>query len=193
MKLFLKFAGVALCFASTQLLHADPVLITLSSTEHNFSFSLDSQPRPDGSGTDSRNNTFFFFDDVALTEDGVTRNEAVGFSRSPTGRRQFDIGASFSISADGTPSGVDIFQVFEATEPGDLFSGTITNPVFTPGTTVNGIASSGILGDNPPATFRITSAAATVAQTPEPSSFVLLGSGLLGFAGVVRRRFLLCS
>ena len=60
MKLFLKFARVALCFASAQLLHADPVLITLSSTEHNFSFSLDSQPTPDGSGTDSRSDVFFF-------------------------------------------------------------------------------------------------------------------------------------
>jgi hypothetical protein len=190
MKLLLKFASVALCFASTQLLHADPVLITLSSTEHDFSFSLDSQPTPTGSGTDSRSDVFFFFNDVALTEDGVTRNEAVGFSRSPTGRRQFDIGNSFSIGADGTASGVDIFQVFEATEPGDLFSGAIANPVFTPGTTVTGIAASGILGDNQAATFRITSAAATVAQTPEPNTFVLFGSGLLGFVGVVRRRFL---
>ena len=126
MKLFLKFAGVALCFASAQLLHADPVLITLSSTEHNFSFSPDSQPTPDGSGTDSRSDVFFFFNDGALTEDGVTRNEAVGFSRSPTVRRQFDIGDSFSVSADGTGSGVNIFQVFEATEPGDLFSGTVS-------------------------------------------------------------------
>ena len=125
MKLFLKFAGVALCFASAQLLHADPVLTTLSSTEHIF-FSLDSQPTPDGSGTDSRSDVFFFFNEVALTEDGVTRNEGVGFSRSPTGRRQFDIGDSFSLSADGTASGVNIFQVFEATEPGDLFSGTVS-------------------------------------------------------------------
>jgi len=28
------------------------------------------------------------------------------------------------------------------------------------------------------------------AQTPAPSGFVLLGTGLLGFAGVVRRKFL---
>lgn len=105
MKLLLKFAGVALCFASTQLLHANPVLITLSSTAHNFSFSLDSQPTPDGPGTDSRSDVFFFFNDGALTEDGVTRNEGVGFSRSPTGRRQFDIGGSFFLNADGSGAG----------------------------------------------------------------------------------------
>jgi len=190
MKLFLKFAGVTFCFASVQLLHADPVLITLSTTEHNFSLSLDSHPTPDGSGTDSRNDVFFFLNDIPVTEDGVTRNEAVGFSRSQTGRRQFDIADSFSLNADGTGSGVNIFQVFEATGPGDLFSGTITNPVLTPGTTVTGIAASGILGDNAAATFSVASAAATVAQTPEPNTFVLLGSGLLGFAGVVRRRLL---
>ena len=188
MKSFLKFAGVALCFASAQLLHTDPVLITLSSTEHNFSFSLDSQPTPDGSGTDSRNNTFFFFNTIAVTEDGVITDEGVGFARSSTARRQFDIGDSFSVSADGTPSGGDIFQVFEANEPGDLFSGSVAHAVFTAGTAVTGIAASGILGDNEAATFRITSAAATVAQTPEPSSFVLLGSGLLGLAGVARRK-----
>jgi len=28
----------------------------------------------------------------------------------------------------------------------------------------------------------------TVAQTPEPGSFVLLGSGLLGLAGVIHRK-----
>jgi hypothetical protein len=34
---------------------------------------------------------------------------------------------------------------------------------------------------------------APAAQIPEPGRFVLLGSGLLGFARVVRRRFLLRS
>ncbi len=34
---------------------------------------------------------------------------------------------------------------------------------------------------------------APAAKTPEPGRFVLLGSGLLGFAGVVRRKFLLRS
>jgi hypothetical protein len=188
MKLFLKFAGVALCFAGAQRLHADPVLIMLSTTEHNFSLSLDSHPTPDGSGTDSRNDVFFFINDIAVTEDGVTRNEAVGFSRSQTGRRQFDIADSFSLNADGTGSGVNIFQAFEANEPGDLVSGSVAHPVFTAGTTVTGIAASGILGDNAAATFSVASAAATVSQTPEPNTFVLLGSGLLGFAGAVRRK-----
>jgi hypothetical protein len=34
---------------------------------------------------------------------------------------------------------------------------------------------------------------ASAPRTPEPGRFVLLGGGLLGFAGVVRRRFLLRS
>lgn len=34
---------------------------------------------------------------------------------------------------------------------------------------------------------------ASATQTHEPSRFVLLGSGLLGFAGLVRRKFLQCS
>jgi hypothetical protein len=44
----------------------------------------------------------------------------------------------------------------------------------------------GVVGDYNPADWSAT----MVATTPEPSSFVLLGTGILGLAGAARRRFL---
>ena len=69
-----------------------------------------------------------------------------------------------------------------------IFSFTTTNPGtlvgFEGGTIFGGEVNSPGL----PAEYFIDSGTVT-APTPEPSSLMLLGSGMLGFAGIVRRRF----
>jgi PEP-CTERM motif len=62
-----------------------------------------------------------------------------------------------------------------------LFSGTIDDPTPLIGTFFLNDSNGGI------DTLKITSEAAS---TPEPSSFALFGTGALGLAGIVRRRFL---
>jgi hypothetical protein len=58
----------------------------------------------------------------------------------------------------------DVFQVYAGYTPGNAFS------------SLGGITFSNISPNVPP--------------VPEPSSFILLGTGILGFAGAARRRFL---
>lgn len=66
-----------------------------------------------------------------------------------------------------------------------LFSGSLTDPTFSNGGLFALTNYDTPVYDNN-FTLNITTAGAPV--TPEPSSFVLLGTGLLGMAGVMRRR-----
>jgi hypothetical protein len=72
-----------------------------------------------------------------------------------------------AVTGDGNPAYWDINN-----GPSVAFENTIGN--------VNGNLGPGSNSD----TFSITGSAAT----PEPSSFLLLGSGLAGFAGMIRRK-----
>lgn len=74
------------------------------------------------------------------------------------------------------------------TEVSDTF---MHNPGDTYTFTGNTFTFDGFLAPNPSsgtAVFNLTSAATTPSVTPEPSSLVLLGSGVLGVCGAVRRR-----
>jgi hypothetical protein len=82
--------------------------------------------------------------------------------------------ATFSLSSCGDPGPTSFYSIFPgATAVGTYgFIGGACDPA--PGAACLGALKLEISSNSVP--------------TPEPSSFVLLGSGLLGFAGVVRRR-----
>ena len=153
----------------------------MTAPDHVFSFELPSQPTPDRSGEDFENIPFFIINNVAVTVDGVATNEGILFSDNLDQHIAF--ADSWLVGSDAqVEPGLGVSAAFFE-EAQNIFSGSTANPTFTPGTAEWILLEPG-KEDEPPATLDIQ----TVAQTPEPSSFVLLGSGLLGFAGVIRRK-----
>lgn len=91
-----------------------------------------------------------------------------------------DPDAPFGAQA-GTPGDIYTF-VFQVTSPVDLGAGADTIEANYNFTAKNGLSKNGELVDQ---SITLTPAAAT----PEPSSLMLLGTGMLGAAGALRRRF----
>ena len=180
MKSFFKFACAGLCLMSTPLLRADSVLFNMTTSGHSFSFALPSQQAPDQSGKDFENLPFFFFNNVAVTVDGVTTNQGVLFGDN--GDQSIAIGNKWRVTPEDQVVADNFFEGFFE-EAQNMFSGPAANPTFIPSSQNGFFVAPGQVNE-PVATLDITK----VAQTPEPGSFVLFGSGLLGFAGVVRRK-----
>jgi hypothetical protein len=179
MKLFLKLASIVLFLVSAPLLRADSVLFSVTSSRHAFSFTLPSQPTPDGSGKDFEHIPFFFINNVPVTVDGVTTNQGVLFADN--GDQSIAVGNEWFVNSSDQVVAHNFFEGFFEEAQG-MFSGPAA---FILGSQ-NGFFFAPGQVNEPTATLVI----ARAAQTPEPGGFVLLGSGLLGFAGVVRRRFL---
>ena len=148
----------------------DPATFTLNTSQAPSAFG----PVFDGDA--------FYYDNVPVLSNGVTYLREVGFGQflvNPNGFNislyEFGVGQNITLNvgeiALGATSPSAGFFNYTA-----FFSGTLGAPVFIPG--VYTYPTDGIL--------TITDQTPTV--TPEPSSLVLLGTGVLGVAGVVRRR-----
>ena len=168
-------AAAALCVSSLAA-HADTYQIAVTSGTDNLVFDVPSSPtnpQQTGTGGFELNNLMFTFDGSRSTGD-------IAFYPASSQFEGFE--AQFGSS----------FQYFVAVEGIQVFTGTTQAPTFTLGqftsTDVYGLAGS-------TATVNITDIAVTppptspTSVTPEPSSIALLGTGMLGIAGVVRKRF----
>ncbi len=177
-----------MCLLSAPLLHATPVFFSLSGSGHVFTFSLDSNPTPDGTISDGNVFSAFFLNNIAVSVDGgIPMQDGVEFVNIQfNGKQDLEIAGEIFKSSPTSLSSTNEMQLFESDGAAKIFTGTATNPIFTPGTTVHGGSSVTFEEDAPAGTVSISSTAPPPAPTPEPSSFVLLGSGLLGVAGVLR-------
>jgi hypothetical protein len=178
MKSLFKFAGACLFLISAPLLRADSVSFHLNDSINNFSFTLPTHPTPDQSGEDFENIPFFIFNNIPVTVNGVTSNEGLLFADS--GDQHLVISDEFHVSPANQVVGGNVVVSFTE-EAKNLFSGSVENPTFIVGSQSGSLFGFGV---QPTGTLVIEA----VAQTPEPGSFMLLGSGFLGIAGVVRLR-----
>ena len=133
-----------------------------------------------------------------LTINGVTQYAGVPGDDPSEGVESLQplgVGAEFYVGyAEGVINGMyHIHYLFE--QGPQIFTLVNGLPTFTPETIVfpqvgisDSIGSSSTLQWGSGDTLVISQSDTVPAATPEPSSFALLGTGLLGFAGAIRRR-----
>ncbi len=171
-------AALALLAAPTLLAHADTFTFQ-DGFQNTISFSLPHSPTPDTYGGDcpSRYDGEFCIYNVAMKVNG------------------FKIDGVFEFFDGPTQGGINIFtadfedDVLDQLGPA-LFSGSIDAPTFEPGYYNLANDPNNFTTPDFDQDFSLTIASDDpVGVAPEPSSLVLLGTGLLGATGVVRRRF----
>ena len=167
----------AALLATSLVAHADTLQYTFaplySSPTNTFSFQLPSNPTPQDLVVNTAQQAFYVKNVTAIAN-GVPNTFYAVFNFTQNG-------AGFVLS--GTPSNGPTFS--EANVNGTpLYSGSPFSPTFLTGTFVlqeTGAPYGGAYGI-------LTVKDISVAATPEPSSFVLLSTGLLGAATLLRRR-----
>jgi hypothetical protein len=189
----ISLTGTTICFAYLALAAAVAIPVAAHADTYNFTltyynydspgqteietFSLPSSPTPDCSVVSNCDaDRYFILDNVANniagdpdpTVDGPGTT-TVTFFTADAQNIYFDFGFSFNDDLGGVVSYVGPLQ---------YFTGSVSSPTFTPGTYEISYSQDGSLDG----TISIVDA------TPEPSSLMLLGTGMLGLAGTVCRR-----
>lgn len=158
----------ALCFAAiaaTSLVaKADSIDgFTLTEFGHTITWFLPSTPTPDNSASPH----FFTLDNVPVSYDGIPAVADMEFASSLIGG-----GVSIEIAGEDFNGSPDPFLALGT----QLFSGQTSSPTFLTG-------QYSLMGEH---AQEIGSAILVI--TPEPSTFMLLGSGILVVAGAARRK-----
>jgi PEP-CTERM motif len=164
MRLLSKVLCVAVVAATTLVAKADSIDgFTLTEFGHTITWLLPSSPTPDYSASPH----FFILDNVPVYYDGMPAMADMEFASTLIGG-----GVSVDIAGVDFNGFPDPFLASGT----QLFSGPTPSPTFLTGQySLEGEHSQ----ENGPATLVIT---------PEPSTFMLLGSGILVFAGAARRK-----